>query len=117
MKRALLAIVVILVSTCASQKRYTIEEFHHLQSFQATVEKVVNLPGSPTFPTSLSGPDRQFWLKTMRGDIIILDRVPTSLNGNFCGTIDTLLELEEGKIYTFPDLLSSKPHCTEVYSK
>jgi hypothetical protein len=117
MKSILLTIVVILVSACVYQKRYTIEEFRKLRLFQAVVEKVVNLPDSPTFPTSLSGPDRKIRLKTMRGDSIILDRVPTSLNGNFCGTIDTLLDLEVGKIYTFPDLLESKPHCTAVYSK
>jgi hypothetical protein len=116
-KSAFLSIVVIFVSACAYQNRYTIEELRHFQSFQATVEKVVNLPGSPTLPTSLSGPDRQIWLKTVQGEIMIIDKVPTSLNGNLCGTIDTLLELEVGKIYTFPDFLGSKPHCTEVYPK
>ena len=78
---------------------------------------MVDLPGSPTFQTALSGPDKQIWLKTRNGVIIVLGRVPTSIGGNFCGTIDTWLELTVGKTYTFPDLLLPRPHCVEVYSE
>ena len=117
MKGTLSAIVFVLLLTCTAQKRHTLEEFRSLHSFEATVVKVVELPGPPTFQTALSGQDRQIWLKTMKGDIIVLDRVPTSIEGNFCSTINTWLELKAGSTYTFPDLLRPQPHCIEVYSK
>jgi len=117
MKKTLTGIVLILLSTCAAQQRYTLDEFRDLHSFEATVVKVLDLPGSPTFQTALSGPDKQIWLKTVQDVFIVLDRVPTSIEGNFCGTINTWLELKVGKTYTFPDLLHPQPHCIEVYTK
>ena len=117
MKKTLVGIVLLLLSTCAVQKTYTLREFLCLHSFEAIVIEVVDLPAPPTFPTALSGPDKQVWLRNVQGDIIVVDRVPTSLGGNFCGTIDTWLELKAGNKYTFPDLLRPKPHCIEVYTK
>jgi len=117
MKRTLAAILLILLPACTTQKRYTLDEFRDLDSFEATVVKVVDLPDSTTFQTALSGQDKQIWLKTAQGIIVVLDRVPTSIGGNFCRTIDTWLELKVGKTYTFPDLLLPQPHCIEVYSE
>jgi hypothetical protein len=117
MKRTFAAILLMFLPACAIQHRYTLNEFRDLDSFEATVVKVVDLMDSSTFQTALSGPDKQIWLKTMQGVIIVLDRVPTSIGGNFCPTIDTWLELTVGKTYTFPDLLLPQPHCVEVYSE
>jgi hypothetical protein len=117
MKRILSVIFLVLLSACATQQRYTLDEFRGFHPFEATVIKVVELPGPPTFHTALSGPDKQIWLRTVQGDVIVLDKVPTSIEGKFCGTINTWLELKTGTVYAFPDLLRPQPHCIEVYSR
>ena len=117
MKRTLAAILLILLPACATQKQYTLDEFRDLDSFEATVFKVVDLPDSPTFQTAVSGRDKQICLKTTQGVVIVLDRVPTSTGGNFCRMIDSWLELKVGKTYTFPELLLPQPQCIEVYAE
>ncbi len=99
------------------QKKYTFDEFLRLSPFLADVDRIVDLPGPPTFATALSGPDRCIVLRTKAGETIVIDNVPTSLGGNFCGTINAWLPIKEGATYTFPDVLRLRPNCTQIYVK
>ena len=117
MIRILLALILILVSGCAPQKRYTFDEFQRLSQFQAEVVGIVDLPGPPTFATALSGPDRRIRLRTKAGETLVIDKVPTSLGGNFCLTINSWLPIKEGGNYIFPDVLRPRPDCTKVFAE
>ena len=79
--------------------------------------RITDLPGPPTYATALSGPDRRIALRTRAGETIVIDKVPTSLGGNFCLTINSQLPIEEGENYTFPDVLRPRPDCTKVFSE
>ncbi len=117
MIRTFLALILIFVSGCDHQTRYTFDEFLRLSAFQAEVVGIVDLSGPPTFATALSGPDRRILLRTKAGERIVIDNVPTSLGGNFCGTVDSWLPIREGANYTFPDALRPRPDCTKVFAE
>lgn len=110
-------IAIALVAGCAAKARYSFSEFLQLPSFQAKVTKVLDLPGSVSIPTNLSGPDIRFYLRTESGKTVIVERIPTSLGGQFCGTVNSLQNFEKGQTYIFPEALRPKPDCTEPFSK
>jgi hypothetical protein len=117
MIRIVFVFLLIILSACTPQRRHTFDEFLRLSAFQAEVVGIVDLPGPPTFDTALSGPDRRFVLRTKVGETIVLDKVPTSLWGNFCGTIDSWLPIKEGGTYTFPEVLQPRSDCTKVFAR
>ena len=117
MIRTLIALILILVSGCAQQRRYMFDDFLRLSAFEAEVVEIVDLPAPPTFATALSGPDRRIVLRTKAGEKIVIDKVPTSLGGNFCLTINSWLPIKEGENYTFPDVLRPRPDCIKVFAE
>jgi hypothetical protein len=114
-----LVLVVLLMTACVSQKQYGYDEFLRLEPFEAEIVRITRL-SSMTYPTPLSGSDLMIRLKTSRGGVVTVTRVPTSLGGRFCGTIDPWLVVEprpgayeaRGGTYRFPELLRSKPDCS-----
>ncbi len=117
MRRTLFPLLLILVFSCAPQRRFTFAEFLQLSAFQAEVVGIMDLPGPPIFATALSGPDRRIVLRTKAGETILIDKVPTSLGGNFCLTINSWLPIKEGGNYIFPDVLRPRPDCTTVFAE
>ncbi|MBI4844199.1 MAG: hypothetical protein HY809_07770 [Nitrospirae bacterium] len=117
MIRTVSALILILLSGCATQRQYTFEKFLKLEKFEAQVIEVTDLPSPPTFLTDISGADRRILLKTLEGRSIMIDKVPTSIGGNFCGTVDLWLPVKEGERYTFPDALQPKQDCTNIFSE
>ena len=119
MVRTLFALILILIfmGGCASQRRYTFDKFLRLSTFQAEVVEIIDLPGPPTFAIALSGLDRRIVLRTKTGETIVIDKVPTSLGGNFCLTINSWLPIKEGENYTFPDVLRPRSDCTKVFAE
>ena len=117
MIRTLFTLILVVVSGCTHQRRYTFGEFLQLSAFQAEVVGIKDLPGRPTYAAALSGPDRRIVLRSKAGEMIVIDKVPTSLGGNFCLTINSWLPIKEGEHYIFPDVLRPRPDYTKVFAE
>lgn len=115
-----LAGAVALLIGCAGQQRYGYEEFLRLEPFEAQIVRITRL-SSMTYETALSGQDLVIELKKPGGSVVVVAKVPTSLEGQFCGTIDPWLVVEpragayeaRGGTFRFPDLIRPKPDCSK----
>jgi hypothetical protein len=119
-RASVLTLVALLTTGCISQKQYAYDEFLRLEPFEAEIVRITRLP-SMMYPVPQSGSDLKIQLKTSGGGVVTVTRVPTSLGGRFCGTIDPWLVVEplpgayeaRGGTHRFPDLLRSKPNCSK----
>ena len=85
-----LILVGLLTAGCISQKQYAYDEFLRLEPFEAEIVRITRL-SSMKYPRPQSGSDLTIQLKTSGGGVVTVTRVPTSLDGRFCGTIDPSL--------------------------
>jgi len=94
---------------------YTFTEFLRLNAFEAEVVGIVDIPGPPTFaPAALCGSDKHVVLKSKVGETILIDRVPTSVSGTYCGTLNSAFPIKVGDTCTFPAVLQPRSDCVDI---